>query len=103
VIELAPYLAACHLYTSARILQPSRTKTIDSAGKITILRSGKATTRAKRRITARVEGTGLRTASPRGHSEEQCRSLEIRGSVRIVPHEAEVCEISSELARAVNT
>jgi hypothetical protein len=50
--------AACQHHTSARILQLSRTESIDSAGKITILGLGKATTRAKRRITARVEGTG---------------------------------------------
>jgi hypothetical protein len=45
-------------------------ETIDSAGKITILGSGKATTRVKRRITAAFEGTDLHSASPRGQQVE---------------------------------
>jgi hypothetical protein len=43
------HLSAPHLYTYPAI-KPY--ETIDSAGKITILGPGKATTRAKRRITA---------------------------------------------------
>ena len=45
-------------------------ESIDSAGKITILGSGKATTRVKRSITAAFEGTDFRIASPRGHPKE---------------------------------
>ena len=45
-------------------------ESVDSAGKITILGSGKATTRVKRRITAAFEGTGLHSASPRGQQVE---------------------------------
>jgi hypothetical protein len=52
------------------MLQPQPYESIDSAGKITILGSGKATTRVKRSITAAFEGTDFRIASPRGHPEE---------------------------------
>jgi hypothetical protein len=40
------------------ILQPSRTKLLIRLGDSVISGSGKATTRARRRITCRVEGTG---------------------------------------------
>ena len=45
---------------------PAVRKVLIRLGKSLFLGSGKATTRAKRRITSPVEGTGLRTASPRG-------------------------------------
>ena len=61
---------ACHLHTSARILQPSRTKLLIRLGKSLFLGSGKATTRVKRRITAAFEGTDLHSASPRGQQVE---------------------------------
>ena len=63
-------LRSCHLHASHRILQPSRTKLLIRLGKSLFLGSGKATTRAKRRITAALRVLDLRTASPRGHSEE---------------------------------
>ena len=62
--QRSPAPCACNLYASARILQSSRTKTIDSAGKITILGSGKATTREQGRITAALRVLGLCTAIP---------------------------------------
>lgn len=64
------WLGACHHAASTRILQPKPYESIDSAGKIAIFRSGKATTRVKRSITAAFEGTDFRIASPRGHPEE---------------------------------
>ena len=66
----AETLGACQHYTSARILQSSRTKVLIRLGKSLFLGSGKATTRMKRSITAAFEGTDFRIASPRGHAEE---------------------------------
>ena len=43
---------------------PAVRKLVDSAGKITILGSGKATTRAEGRITAALRVLGLCTAIP---------------------------------------
>jgi len=60
-------LLSAHL---SPILQPKPYESIDSAGKIAIFRSGKATTRVKRSITAAFEGTDFRIASPRGLPEE---------------------------------
>ncbi len=49
------------------ILQPSRLKVLIRLGQSLFLGSGKATTRAKGRITAALRVLSLRTASPRGH------------------------------------
>ena len=60
----------CHHFPYHLSCNPAVRKTIDSAGKITILGSGKATTRAKDSITSRVEGTGPSHRFPTRHSEE---------------------------------
>jgi len=49
------------------MLQLSRLKVLIRLGQSLFLGSGKATTRAKGRITAALRVLGLLTASPRGH------------------------------------
>jgi len=68
-------------------------------GKSLFLGSGKATTRAQRRITARVEGTGPSLRIPTRAFRQQCCSLETRGTVTSCQTSLKFCEISSELAR----
>ena len=67
---LVPLLRACHLHALHVSCNSAVRKLLIRLGKSLFLESGKATTRVKRRITAAFEGTGPRTASPRGHSEE---------------------------------
>ena len=63
----------CALVSTVRIAVSCNSavrKLLIRLGKSVILGSGKATTRAKRRITAALRVLEPRTASPRGHSEE---------------------------------
>ena len=68
----ARMLCACQRAASDLMLQPSRTKLLIRLGNQYFFGSGKATTRAQRRITSRVEGTGpsnrFPTRSFRGNS-----------------------------------
>jgi hypothetical protein len=96
-------VSACQLGVSARILQTSRKsgsqvevsiglavarvklfikllphETVNSAGKFTNLRSGKATTLSKRRITAPSRALAPPTATHAGDHERQCAPLKLR-------------------------
>ena len=70
-------IAACQRAAYPLSCNPAVRKLLIRLGKSLFLGSGKATTRAKRRITSRVEGTGPSHRFPtRAFGSKQCRSLE---------------------------